>query len=79
MAGVRAAAPGMFERLQNDVAAVPAIRSFRINRAALSVTIEFDPERIPTEWWPAMLQAGDEEAGNLLAEIGPANIADRPV
>ena len=69
MAGVRTAAPGTFERLQKEVAAAPAIRSFRVNPAALSVTIEFDPDIIPADWWPSLLQADEEEAGRLLAEI----------
>lgn len=71
MAGVRAAPPGVFDRLQQEVALVPAIRSFRVNPAALSVTIEFDPNGIPADWWPALLQADDEEASRLLMEINP--------
>lgn len=77
MAGVRTAAPGTLERLQTEAAAVPAIRSFRVNRAALSVTIEFDPERVPTAWWPALLQADDHEAQRLLAQLRPRSGADR--
>lgn len=71
MAGVRAAAPGSFELLQKQAAAVPAIRSLRVNPAALSVTIEFDPERVPTGWWPSLLQADDAGAHRLLAQIQP--------
>lgn len=71
MAGVRAAAPGTFDLLQKQAVAVPAIRSLRVNPAALSVTIEFDPERVPPAWWPSLLQADDEEARRLLAQIQP--------
>lgn len=78
MAGVRAAPPGVFDRLQKEVASVPAIRSFRINPAALSVTIEFDADSIPLDWWPSLLQADDEEAGRLLAEISSATVAGGP-
>lgn len=76
IAGVRAAPPGVFDRLQKEVAQVPAIRSFRVNPAALSVTIEFDPDSIPADWWPALLQADDEEASRLLVEISPDAAGD---
>ena len=78
MEGVRTAPPGLFGRLQRDVAAVPGIRSLRVNVAALSVTIEFDPDRIPPHWWSSLLRASDEEAHRLLAQIEPSAIADRP-
>lgn len=78
MAGVRAAPPGIFDRLQKEVASVPAIRSFRVNPVALSMTIEFDPDSIPLDWWPSLLRADDEEAGRLLAEISLAAVAGDP-
>lgn len=69
LSGVKAVSPDLVSRLQQQVATVPAIRSVRTNLAALSVVIEYDPDRIPAEWWQAMLKASDDEAKALLARL----------
>lgn len=70
LSGVSAVSPGLVAKLQDQVASVPAIRSVRVNLAALSVVIEYDAGRIPADWWQALLRASDDEAPRLLAQLG---------
>lgn len=69
-AGIASISPGLIGKLQSGIAAAPAIHAVRVNLPALSVVIEYDPRRIPADWWPALLRADPEEAVRLVAEIG---------
>lgn len=70
LSGVKAVGPGLVAKLQDQMNAVPAILALRVNLAALSVVIEYDAERIPADWWQALLEANDDEAQRLLARLG---------
>jgi|AGTN01.1.fsa_nt_gi hypothetical protein len=69
LGGLKAVSPEIVARLQQQMESVPAIRSVRANLAALSVVIEYDPDRIPADWWQALLRASDDEARRLLARL----------
>lgn len=69
LGGLAAIPPGMAARLQAQDQWGPAIRSVRVNLAALSVVIEYDSARIPQDWWPSLLRASEDEARQLVARI----------
>jgi hypothetical protein len=51
---------------------VDGIRGLRLNLAAASVIIEYDPQRLPPEAWKTLVNGSDEAALALLQTLVPA-------
>ena len=52
------------------LARLPGITALHLNKAAASLVIEYDAQRIPPAWWEQLLRSRDETLPALLAEIG---------
>lgn len=51
---------------------IEAVTSVRVNQAALSAVVEYDPDHMNVEDWIRLLQGSTEEVEALLTRIGPA-------
>jgi hypothetical protein len=61
----RSSLPGWLET-------VDGIRGLRLNLAAASVIIAYDPQRLPPEAWETLVNGSDEAAVALLQTLVPA-------
>ena len=57
------------------LARLPGITALHLNKAAASLVIEYDAQRIPPHWWERLLHGQHETLPALLAEVG--FLADR--
>lgn len=64
----RAGAAELTELLQ----AVDGIEGVEVNGRAASVTITYDPRRLPSATWETLLEGDDHEAAALLESLVPA-------
>lgn len=60
--------------VQGLLQSLDGIRGFRVNPAAATVVIEYDPGRLAPGFWEALLEGSDDEAeqvlGRLLSQYG---------
>ncbi len=60
--------------VQGLLQSLDGIRGFRVNAAAATVVIEYDPGRLAPGLWEALLEGSDDEAeqvlGRLLSQYG---------
>ncbi|MCP5159757.1 MAG: hypothetical protein H6975_10165 [Gammaproteobacteria bacterium] len=55
---------------ENWLARLPGVTALYLNKAAASLVIEYDAQRIPPPWWERLLHAQNEALPVLLAEVG---------
>jgi hypothetical protein len=55
--------------LQDFLASLKGIGDLRLNPAAKSVVIEYDPERFPPELWDTLVEGDDTDVERLLSML----------
>jgi len=48
------------ETMERIIAVIPGVREYRINKKALSVVIQYDPERLPFALWEEVAALGQD-------------------
>lgn len=51
------------------LARLPGVTALQMNRLAASLVVEYDPRRIPPQWWERLLSAQGETLSAVLAEV----------
>jgi hypothetical protein len=57
------------ESVQGLLRSLGGIRGIRVNAAAATVIIEYDPQRLAPGMWETLLEGGDAEAAALLSRL----------
>ena len=55
---------------------IDAVRSVRVNRAALSAVVEYDPVRMAEGDWSLLLDGAPEEVATILARVRAGGAGD---
>lgn len=67
--GLNAALPESVRLLQDWLKAQAGIMSLRLNKAALSIVIDYDPVQIPPTDWTRLLEGDEDEAVSLFCRF----------
>jgi len=51
------------------LARLPGVTALQMNRLAASLVVEYDPRRIPPQWWERLLRAQSGTLPAVLAEV----------
>jgi hypothetical protein len=54
----------------SGLSAVAGVTGARLNAAAASLVIEYDPDRLDQEWWETLILGEDDEALALVLGLG---------